>query len=149
MNMSDNSNPGDVVDPDVRLETTVAKTAGETQPNEEMLAKRRLEKIRQYLVESLDQEDAWRGCVGPIVCDLLEMCQKLKACLDEELGQAGSFLGALASLEPAFNTYLRIVRQVERLSKLDYRIRGIAVGQPRAATSIDTLPEMESGDIGV
>ena len=142
MKMENASSPDDVVDPGVTPETTVAVAAAEMKLNEEVIAKRRLEKIRQYLVESLDQEDAWRGCVGPIVCDLLEMCQKLKACIDEELMQAGSFLGALASLEPAFNTYLRIVRQIERLSKVDQRIRGLAAAQSRAATSIDRLPEV-------
>ena len=123
MNMSDASSAG-----------TVAKSVAGTRPNEEILAKRRLERIQQYLIESLDQEDAWRGCVGPIVCDLLEMCQTLKSCIDEELKQANSFVGAIASLEPAFNAYLKMVRQVERLSKLDYRIRGIGEGKPHTAT---------------
>ncbi len=133
MNMSANSTAGDV--------TTVAKTAAGTQPNDEFLAKRRLERIRQYLVESLEQEDAWRGCVGPVVCDLLEMCLELKVGIDKELKQAGSFVGALANLEPALNSYLRIVRQVERLLKLDGRIRGIEAAQPLSAKSFDALSE--------
>jgi hypothetical protein len=128
-------------DPKVMPETTVAKTTPGTPPSDEFLAKRRLERIQQYLVESLEQEDAWRGCVGPVVSDLLEMCMNLKVGIDKEMKQAGSFVGVLANLEPALNSYLRIVRQFERLLKLDGRIRGIDVGQNSTAKPLDGLPE--------
>lgn len=127
--------------PKAMPDTTVAKTTSGTPPSDEYLAKRRLERIRQYLVESLEQEDAWRGCVGPVVSDLLEMCMNLKVGIDKEMKQAGSLVGGLANLEPALNTYLRIVRQFERLLKLDGRLRGIDVGQNLPAQPIDGLPE--------
>lgn len=133
MNRGEASGDVDVFDLNIIPQTTAAKSAAGTRGNKETLAKRRLERIQQFLIASLEQEDAWRGCVGPIVCDLLQMCQRLKSSIDEELQQAGSFVDVLAGLEPAFHTYLKMVRQIERLAKLDYRIRGIGEEKPPAA----------------
>jgi|GEM_PF-6202465 len=141
MSNGDTCTAGEAVDPKAITGTTVAKATSGTQPSDEFVAKRRLERIRQYLVESLEQEDAWRGCVGPVVSDLLEMCLNLKVGIDKEMKQAGSLVGVLGNLEPALNTYLRIVRQFERLLKLDGRIRGIDVGQNLTAQPIDGLPK--------
>ena len=141
MRNGDTRTAGEAVDPKAMSGTTVAKATSGIQPSDEFLAKRRLERIRQYLVESLEQEDAWRACVGPVVSDLLEMCLNLKVGIDKEMKQAGSFVSVLANLEPALNTYLRIIRQLERLVKLDGRIRGTDVGENLTVKPFDGLPE--------
>lgn len=91
--------------------------------NNEKTAHLRVARIHEYLEEALGQHDRLQRCLAPLMCDLLEMCQKLKAGLDAELAKKDSFIAVLREIEPAFQMYLTMVRQVDRLAQLEVRSR--------------------------
>jgi hypothetical protein len=85
------------------------------------LAQCRHEKIQEHLAGTLQVGDTWQACLGPVACDLLELCQTLKAGIDESLvGQQPA--GVLPkSLTSTIEMYLKVARQIERLAQLDHR----------------------------
>lgn len=94
------------------------------QPMSEETAQLRLLRIHEYLEDSLSQQDKLQRCLAPLMCDLLEMCQQLKAGIDQHLSNRQSFIAVLREIEPAFQMYLTMLRQIDRFAQLETRARG-------------------------
>ncbi len=86
------------------------------------LARLRRKKIQEHLAVTLELPASLQACMGAITCDLLDMCQDLKSAIDEQRGQGSSLTDHWTNLTPAIETYLKVVRQVDRLAQLDCRI---------------------------
>ena len=61
------------------------------------LHRRRNQRIQDHLRNVLDSSDTLQACMGPICCDLLEVCQELKRLLDERIRQTPSTTGSKES----------------------------------------------------
>ncbi len=94
------------------------------------LPQRRLEKIHEYLLESLDRPDSFRANLGAVSGDLLWMALKLKGAIEVALSDAASPLGNFERLAPAIDEYLKVVRQIDRLGHLDQLVAGSVPRKP-------------------
>ena len=91
----------------------------------------RLERIREYLVESLEQPNALRANVGAISSDLMLMGVRLKEAIDEGLADGSNPLGRFEQLMPAIEGYLKVIRQIDRLAQLDRHLSEAQAGPER------------------
>lgn len=86
------------------------------------VSKMRLKKIREYLVESLEQADALQANLGATSSDLMLMGFRLKEAIEEAMGDSSNPLGRFERLMPAIEGYLKVTRQIDRLAQLDRRL---------------------------
>jgi len=73
-------------------------------------SKLRLEKIQEYLVESLQQEDALQGNLGVISSDLILKGLRLKGAIEEAMADSSNPLGRFNRLMPVVEGYLKVTR---------------------------------------
>ena len=86
------------------------------------LLQKRAEKIHEHLAVTVHSPDTLQACMGPIACDLMEMCATMKAAISEGF-QGTPSVARLEELMPLIQVYLKLVRQVDRLARLDCRIQ--------------------------
>jgi hypothetical protein len=99
------------------------------------LNQRRQTKIHEHLGAILDSSDTLQACMGPILCDTLEMCQTLKTALVEKIGDAPSPMIGVKDSMPLIQVYMQTIRQAERLANLDCRIREARSARPSQETA--------------
>ncbi len=86
------------------------------------LSKLRLEKIREYLVDSLQQTDTLQANLGATSSDLMLMGYRLKEAIEIAFADASNPIGRFEQLMPAVEGYLKVTRQIDRLAQLDLRL---------------------------
>lgn len=86
------------------------------------VSKLRLAKIREYLIESLQQADALQANLGATSSDLMLMGFRLKEAIEEALAKSTDSLGRFERLMPAIEGYLKVTRQIDRFAQLDRRL---------------------------
>ncbi|NQU21149.1 MAG: hypothetical protein HQ567_07685 [Candidatus Nealsonbacteria bacterium] len=86
------------------------------------VSKLRLEKIREYLVESLEQGDALQANLGATSSDLMLMGFRLKEAIEKAMADSSAPLARFEQLMPAIEGYLKVTRQIDRLAQLDRRL---------------------------
>jgi len=94
----------------------------DTQPNEEGLVDLRMQKIQEYLVQSLSNADPLRANLGAGASSLMRMGLRLEQAIDTSLAKSTDVLQQAKGLSAAMETYLKITRQWDRLLQLDSRI---------------------------
>jgi hypothetical protein len=87
------------------------------------ISRQRGDKIQEHLRAVLESGQTLQACMGPVLCDTLEMCQMLKAALAEKIGRVPSPMAGVEKSMPLIQVYLQTIRQAERLANLDCRIR--------------------------
>ena len=109
---------------DLNVQAAVSQTDGNDQPEQRRanLSRRRLERIQEHLAATLDSPSTLQACIGPIVCDLMELCGRMKAAVNEALRDTTPLPAELERIQPVIEMYFRAVRQVDRLAQLDWRI---------------------------
>jgi len=98
------------------------------------LSLRRQAKIDEHLGEVLDSSDTLGACMGPLLCDTLEMCQTLKMAVAQKIASAASPLVGVNGSTSLIQIYLQMLRQAERLANLDCRIRDSRSARPSVET---------------
>lgn len=82
----------------------------------------RLERIAEQLAEALRNPDLLRGIAMASACDLMKLAWQLNKAIDQELANGPGSLDDFAELSPALDTFLRMMKQIERFSQLDMRL---------------------------
>lgn len=82
----------------------------------------RLQRIMEYLDEALNKKNPLEANLGAANSDLLLIGYRLKNTIDMALADPPEGLSQVEELMPAINTYLRIIKQIERLAQLDRRL---------------------------
>jgi hypothetical protein len=95
------------------------------------VSKMRLEKINEYLLESLQKVDALQANLGATSSDLMLMGFRLKQAIEQAMGDSMAPLGRFEELMPAIEGYLKVTRQIDRLAQLDRRLTGAHAGRPK------------------
>lgn len=83
---------------------------------------RRLQRIRDYLDEALAKDNALAANLGAAASDLMLLGYQLKQAIDAALAEAPVALDRFEQLLPAIDYYLRINKQVDRMTQLDLRL---------------------------
>ena len=109
---------------DLDVQAAVSQTNGNDEPEGRRanLSRRRLERIQEHLAATLDSPSTLQACIGPIVCDLMELCGRMKAAVSEALRDTTPLPAEFERIHPVIEMYFRAVRQVDRLAQLDWRI---------------------------
>jgi hypothetical protein len=87
------------------------------------VGQRRQQKIDEHLGVILASSDTLQACMGPILCDTLEMCTMLKTALVERVADSRSPMVGVENSMTLIQVYLQTIRQAERLANLDCRIQ--------------------------
>jgi hypothetical protein len=96
----------------------------------EDLRRRRDQRIQDHLGIVLDSSDTLQACMGPILCDILGICQEMKRLLGERISRSPSPTAEVKEFMPLMEMYLKTVRQAERLANVDCRIRESRICRP-------------------
>lgn len=97
-------------------------------PDGRALESRRHERIQEYLAATLDSHNILQACMGPVICDLLEMLGGLRREITEVLAlgpmELQQFenpieLERLENLRPNIELYARLANQVYKLANLE------------------------------
>ncbi len=100
-------------------------------PKEELSALwlQRIHEFREASLKSPEKlEKELRGCLGPVICDLLEYSSVMKSAVDETINEEQSSFERLHQLQDAMDDFLRLHRQVDRYAQLICRIQEL--GKP-------------------
>ncbi len=125
--MSDDLNdkqPGDPTDPTSEL--AVVATPVER-------VDRREERILEYVTESLEKNDATQANIGATNGELMLLAYRLHQSILEEFQSGPVRLADLEPVMPVVEVQLKVVKQIERFSKLDLKLN---------AHKIESLPNM-------
>lgn len=111
----------------------VARTTdAQAEPVAPGIASKRLARIHEYLVDALEQVDALQANLGAASSDLMLLGFRMKDAIETALRDASNPLGQFNELMPAIESYLKVVRQIDRLAQLDRRLTETRVGgEPR------------------
>jgi hypothetical protein len=83
----------------------------------------RVERILEYVDDSLKENDALEATVGAAGGDLMLMQYRLRQLLDETLQGTPDSLSAIAEVMPALNTYMKLSQQVGQFVQLSLKIK--------------------------
>jgi hypothetical protein len=121
-------------EPELADAGTDPQNPGEPAPGES--GDRRLERVRDYLHESLAKADALAANLGAATSDLMLYSYRLHEAIAAEMAEAPLSLEQLEHLRPAVDAYLRITRQIDRFAHLDLRL---SAAQKEAAKGKEKL----------
>lgn len=88
----------------------------------------RVERIMEYVDDSLKEEDALQAMVGAVCGDLMLMQYRMRQALDETLQDKPDSLTAIAEVMPAMNTFMKLGHQVGQFVQLNLKIKGAKDG---------------------
>jgi hypothetical protein len=89
---------------------------------EEDLIDLRMQRIQEYLVQSLSNANPLRANLGGEAGNLMRMGLRLEQAIDKSLARSTDVLQQAKGLSAAMEIYLKITRQWDRLLQLDNRI---------------------------
>jgi hypothetical protein len=87
----------------------------------------RTQKILEHLNNSLAKSDAFQATLGAANCDFLLLGYRLKQAIDEELEPGPAALADFEDMMPAIEMLLKMMKQVERYSKLEIKLAELKV----------------------
>jgi hypothetical protein len=103
---------------------------------------RRLQRIADYLDQSLANPDPLAANVGAISSDLMKLQYRLTKNLNTALVRSPEPVETFRSFLPAIQTCSQLTRQIFRLTDLSYRLR-MAAGNPMSGGSAE--PDKATG----
>ena len=83
----------------------------------------RMEKILEYLGNSLAVPNAMQASLGAVNADLLVLSYRLTRAIDEQLEPGPAGLAAFGDVMPAIEVLLKLSKQVDRYSNLDLKLQ--------------------------
>jgi hypothetical protein len=83
----------------------------------------RVERILEYVDDSLKENDALQATIGAAGGDLMLMLYRVRQALDETLTETPNSLTAIAEVMPAMNTYMKLSQQVGQYVQLSLKIK--------------------------
>jgi hypothetical protein len=83
----------------------------------------RVERILEYVDDSLKEQDSLQATVGAAGGDLMLMQYRLRQLLDETLQGTPDSLTAITEVMPAMNTYMKLSQQVGQYVQLSLKIK--------------------------
>jgi hypothetical protein len=90
------------------------------QPHRETeLAQLRIQRIQDLLAEALELPNALQANLRACSSDLLLLAQRFRQAMNVAFGEGSDPLVTLERLRPAIDAYLRITRQIDRLTQLE------------------------------
>lgn len=118
--------------PETLLASPESPVAPPGERSTEMPANSRGDRIRDLLASSLAKLDPLEANLGVVNSDLMLLAYRLKQSIDSALTEPDAS-EELEMLMPAVENYLKVVKQIERFSKLDLQLRS---RQTTGATSL-------------
>lgn len=88
----------------------------------------RIERIMEYVDDSLKKDDALQAMVGAVCGDLMLMQYRMRQAIDETLQVPPDSLTAIAEVMPAMNTFMKLGQQVGQFVQLNLKIKGAKDG---------------------
>jgi hypothetical protein len=83
----------------------------------------RLKRVRAYEKYSIARQDSLSSCLGIINAGLMDLAFRYQDSIGKPLTNGTATLADLRQLSSAMDCYLRIVRQTDRFSQMDIRLR--------------------------
>ena len=83
---------------------------------------RRRQRIDDYHDEGLDRPVAGEACLTSVCADLHGIASVIGPVLNQSLTESPPTLETIGELEPTLNSYLRVTRQLERLTHFEARM---------------------------
>jgi hypothetical protein len=78
----------------------------------------RVERIEQYIEQSLAKPDPMEATLGVVTGDLMSMAHRIKRHIDELFEGDPEFVPELDLIAPEIDQYLRVSKQIERFALL-------------------------------
>lgn len=82
-------------------------------------------RIDDYLEASLKKGDAFEANLGAINAGLMRIAHRFQYVLDDVLRQPPQTLAGMSEFMPGVDGYLRVVKQVDRMSQLALKLQGM------------------------
>lgn len=83
----------------------------------------REQRIADYVTQSLEVGDPFEANVGVVNADLMLFALRYRQVLGEALEQPPENLAELAEVMPSVDSYVRLVKQVDRISQLAMKLK--------------------------
>jgi len=83
----------------------------------------REKRLADYVTQSLEVADPFEASVGAVNADLMLIAHRFRQALGEALEKPPENLEELAEFMPSVDGYLRIVKQVDRMSQLALKLK--------------------------
>lgn len=83
----------------------------------------REQRIADYVTQSLEVSDPFEANVGVVNADLMMFANCYRQVLGEALKQPPEDLAGLAEITPSVDSYLRLVKQMDRVSQLAMKLK--------------------------
>jgi len=126
-------------------EDTAASASGDLGPSvtrtPQKLRRRRQQRIEDYMCSVLDSPDPLHAVMGPMLCDIVGMSENLKSLWDERIRRSAAPAAGLKEAMPLLESYLKSVRQAERLANVECRIRESQTCRLQAQNDRSASPE--------
>jgi hypothetical protein len=95
----------------------------------------RVQRILQHVADSLQEPDALQAAVGAAAGDLLLLQYRLRHMLEETLQETPDSLTAIAEVQPALTTYMKLSQQVGQYVQLALKIKAAKGSQMLKSSS--------------
>lgn len=82
-------------------------------------------RIDDYLAASLQKGDAFAANLGAINAGLMRIAHRFQTVLGEVMRQPPETLAEMSEFMPGIDGYLRVVKQVDRMSQLAMKLKGV------------------------
>ena len=83
----------------------------------------REQRIADYVTQSLGVSDPFEANVGVVNADLMMFALRYRQVLSEALEQPPESLAELAEIMPSVDSYVRLVKQMDRVSQLAMKLK--------------------------
>lgn len=83
----------------------------------------REQRLADYVTQSLEVVDPFEANVGVVNADLMLIANRFRQALGDALDKPPENLEELAEFMPSVDGYLRIVKQVDRMSQLALKLK--------------------------
>jgi hypothetical protein len=104
-------------------QATEATQAVENSPESTDATAEREQRIADYVTQSLEVGDPFEANVGVVNADLMLLALRYRQVLGEALEQPPENLAELAEIMPSVDSYVRLVKQVDRISQLAMKLK--------------------------
>lgn len=84
---------------------------------------RRSARIADYLAQALAEDNPLLANLGTVNCDLLQVQNFLRQAVEDAFAKVPRDLSEWEHLTPAIDQLVKIVKQIDRFTQLDIRIR--------------------------
>ena len=100
-----------------------AHVSSEGTENKALSAGIREQRIADYVAESLANDDPFEANLGVVNADLMLLAHRFRHVLEGAMQQSPETLADMAECMPGVDSYLKVVKQIDRLSQLKVKLR--------------------------